>query len=410
MAQYLPRAADRLISDLLRGLPALLIVGPRAVGKTTTALRHAATVVRLDRPAEAAAFRADPDAALRGLEEPVLLDEWQVVPQVLGAVKRSVDTNSRPGRFILTGSVRADLDAETWPGVGRVVRVPMYGMTVAEREGGPLAEPLFDRISRMEELEVPSTPPDLRGYVELALRSGFPEASLSRSDSDRARWIESYVDQVVTRDVSQLEESRDPARLRRYFDAYALNSAGVVQDKTLYEAADINRRTAQAYEQLLTNLMIVERLPSWRSNRLKRLAKSPKRYVVDPALIAGVLRLDVGGILRDGDLLGRVLDTFVAAHLRAELPLAQSRPRLYHIREEHGRYEVDLVGELGGQRIVAVEVKADSAPDRSSASHLIWLRDRLGERFSAGALLHTGPRVFQLDERISAAPICTLWA
>ncbi len=410
MAEYRPRAADRLIAELLLGFPALLIVGPRAVGKTTTALRHAATVVRLDRPAEAAAFLADSDAALRGLEEPVLLDEWQLVPDVLGAVKRSVDADSHPGRFILTGSVRADIESQTWPGVGRVVRVPMYGMTVAEMEGRPTAEPFFDRISRMEKLDVPHPPPDLRNYVELALRSGFPEAALSESDSDRARWIESYVDQMTTRDVSQLEESRDPVRLRRYFEAYALNSAGVVQDKTLYEAADINRKTAEAYEQLLTNLMIVERLPSWRSNRLKRLAKSPKRYVVDPALIAGALRLDVAGILRDGDLLGRILDTFVAAHLRAELPFAESRPRLFHIREEHGRYEVDLIGELGGQRIVAVEVKADAAPDRRSAAHLTWLRDRLGDRFAAGVLLHTGPRVFQLDERITAAPICTLWA
>lgn len=410
MLEYRDRTVDRLISELLGGLPALLIVGPRAAGKTTTAVRHAATVVRLDRQAEAAAFRADPDAALQGLEEPVLLDEWQAVPEVLGAVKRAVDTDAHPGRYILTGSVRADLDAETWPGMGRVVRVAMYGMTVAEQEGRVSPTPLFDRLARLEGLDVAAKVPDLRGYVELALRSGFPEAALSLSDPDRRRWIEGYVDQLVTRDATQLSESRDPARLRRYFEAYALNSAGVVQDKTLYGSADLNQKTAAAYEQLLINLMIVERVPSWRSNRLKRLARSPKRYVVDPALIAGVLRLDANGILRDGDLLGRTLDTFVAAHLRAELVLAESRPRLYHLREEHGRHEVDLIGELGGQRVIAVEVKADAAPDRSSAAHLLWLRDRLGDRFAAGVLLHTGPRVFELAERIVAAPICTLWA
>lgn len=410
MSYYKERRVDHFIDGLLKGLPALLIVGPRAVGKTTTALRHAATVVRLDRPAEAVAFQADPDAALRDLDEPVLLDEWQAVPQVLGAVKRAVDTDARPGRFILTGSVRADLDAQTWPGIGRVVRVPMFGMTVAEQLGRLSSDPLFDRLSRMEELDTPPETPDLRGYVELALRSGFPEASLSQSNSDREQWIESYVDQLVTRDVSLLEQSRDPARLRGYLEAYALNSAGVVQDKTLYQAAGISRNTAVEYEQLLINLMVVERLSSWRSNRLKRLARSSKRYVVDPALIAGVLRLDVSGIMRDGDLLGRTLDTFVTAHLRAEIPVAQSRPRLYHIREEHGRFEVDLVGELGGQRIIAFEVKADSAPSQRSAAHLVWLRDRLGDRFAGGVLLHTGPRVFQLDERIVAAPISTLWA
>lgn len=410
MNTYRERAVDGLIAQLLRGLPALLIVGPRAVGKTTTAARHAATVVRLDRPAEAAAFRADPDASLRDLPEPVLLDEWQAVPQVLGAVKRAVDIDARPGRYLLTGSVRADLDAATSPGTGRVVRVSMYGMTIAEQTGRQATASFFDRVSAKQELKIPASTPDLRGYIELALRSGFPEASLSLKESDRRRWIESYVDQVVTRDVSTLGESRDPARLRRFFEAYALNSAGIVQDRTLYEAADISRKTAVEYEQLLINLMVVEKLSSWRSNRLKRLARSPKRYLIDPALIAGALRLDVNGILRDGDLLGRTLDTFVAAHLRAELSIAESRPRLYHIREEHGRHEIDLVGELSGRQVVAVEVKADSAPDRNSARHLIWLRDQLGDRFAGGVLLHTGPRGFELEKGIIAAPISTLWA
>src|SRR5258707_1577279 len=132
--QYLPRLIDQRLSELFAQLPALLITGPRAAGKTTTARQHATTTIRLDRPAEAAAFRADPDAALRGQPEPVLLDEWQAVPGVLGAVKRAVDDDPRPGRFILTGSVRADLEQETWPGTGRLVRVPMYGLTVREIE------------------------------------------------------------------------------------------------------------------------------------------------------------------------------------------------------------------------------------------------------------------------------------
>jgi DNA polymerase III delta prime subunit len=136
----------RLIRDLLSELPALLLVGPRATGKTTTASRHAATVIRLDRPGDAVAFQADPDSALRGLEEPILLDEWQVIPEVLGAVKRAVDTDPRPGRFLLTGSVRADLDAPTWPGTGRLVRVPMFGMTIAEQRGRIRTKPLLPSL------------------------------------------------------------------------------------------------------------------------------------------------------------------------------------------------------------------------------------------------------------------------
>src|SRR3990172_7209082 len=135
MTGYKERAADGLIHDLLTELPALLVVGPRATGKTTTASRHAATTIRLDRPGEAAAFQADPDSALRGLDEPVLLDEWQAVPGTLGAVRRAVDTDARPARFLLTGSVRGELANEAWPATGRIVRVPIYPMTLREQLG-----------------------------------------------------------------------------------------------------------------------------------------------------------------------------------------------------------------------------------------------------------------------------------
>jgi uncharacterized protein len=409
MPAYRERAADRLIQDLLNELPALLLVGPRATGKTTTAMKHVATTIRLDSPGDAVAFRADPDSALRGLKEPVLLDEWQAVPEVLGAVKRAVDADPHPGRFLLTGSVRADLAAETWPGTGRLVRVPLFGMTVAEQIGRR-TKPLLDRLARGEDLVVPPHAPDLRGYVELALKSGFPEAALGLSERARAHWIESYLDQLLTRDAPGVGGMRDPAKLRRYFEAYALSSAGLVDDKTLFETAGLNRKTALAYEQLLLNLMVVDRTSPWRTNRLKRLVRSPKRYLTDAALLAASLRVDANGILREGDLLGRLLDTFVASQLRAELPVAECRPRLYHLRQEQGRHEVDLIAEVSATRVIAIEVKASSAPAPDSAQHLVWLRDQLGNRFVRGLVLHTGRRAYEIDKDILAAPIATLWA
>ncbi|CAN5301628.1 ATP-binding protein [soil metagenome] len=407
--RYRPRLVDALLKELLRELPAVMVTGPRAAGKTTTAQRHAATMVRLDRPAEAAAFRADPDAALAEFEEPVLLDEWQEVPAILGAVKRAVDNNPRPGRFLLTGSVRADLEAATWPGTGRLVRIAMYGMSVREREGHIRRRPFLDRMASGDGLTLPSERPDLREYVRLVLFSGFPEPALRMGPRARARWLDGYLEQLLTRDAVGIDPGRDPARLRRYFEAYALNTAGTVADATLYEAAGVNRKTAVAYEQLLTNLFVVEALPAWTSNRLKRLALRAKRYLVDPALTAAVLRLDPSAILRDGDVLGRFLDTFVVAQLRSELAVCETRPRLYHLRDEHGRHEIDLVAELGGGNLLAFEIKADAAPDRDSARHLVWLRERLGDRFLQGVVFHTGPGRYELDDRIVAVPICAIW-
>lgn len=341
---YLPRLADTTLAELLAEFPALLVVGPRATGKTTTAVYG-----RLDQP--------------------------------------------------------------TWPGTGRLIQVGMTGLTVRELAHSDLKRPSFVELvgaRGAEGLPAPADPPDLRGYVELAVRGGFPESALQYSERGYQIWLESYLQQLFQRDVAQMDRTRDPELLRRYFEAYTLNTAGVVPNQTVFETAGINRKTAEAYENLLVNLFIVERIPAWHSNRFKRLTRMPKRYVVDSGLVAGTLGLDVNGIMTDADVLGRLIDTFVVAQLRAELRLG-GRGRLYHLRDRNGEHEIDLIVELGHNRIVAIEVKAHSAPDDRAAKHLRWLRDELGDSFIAGVVLHTGPFTYQLDDRIVAAPICTIW-
>lgn len=410
MYSYRNRLIDPLLASLLATQPAIMLVGPRASGKTTTALRHATTTVRLDSPAQAGAFKADPDAALRNLAEPILLDEWQEVPSVLGAVKRSVDADPRPGRFIVTGSVRSPFSNEMWPGTGRLTRLSLQGLSVREQLRRTTAPALLDRLRGGLPIEVAQNPPDLRGYVELALQGGFPSAiEIGEDNASRERWLESYVDQVVTRDAVALGAIRDPARLRRYFTAYAVNSAGFVSEQTLLEASELDRKTANSYERLLTDLFVVQPLPAWGTNRLQRLVHGPKRYLVDPSLIGALLRADVATVMRDADLLGRLIDTFVLAQLRAEQEVTKCRPVFHHLRERQGRREIDIIAEVRGQGIIAIEVKSSASPSRADAKHLEWLRDELGERFVAGVVFHTGPAQFSLAERITALPIASLW-
>ncbi len=154
---------------------------------------------------------------------------------------------------------------------------------------------------------------------------------------------------------------------------------------------------------------MVDSLPAWTSNRFKRLALAPKRHVTDPGILAGALGVDAAAVLRDGDLLGRVLESFVAAHLRAEASYTTARARLHHLRAEQGRHEIDVVAEVGARDVLGIEVEAASAPSTNDARRLIWLRDELGARFLHGVVLRTGPRTFELSERIVAAPIGSIW-
>lgn len=183
-------------------------------------------------------------------------------------------------------------------------------------------------------------------YIAMALTGGYPEVTALQTDRNRRLWLGSYVDQLVTRDASLIGSHRDPRRLRGYLQALAANSAGRAEHKTLYDAAGITRNTALTYDELLELMMINEQVPAWSTNQLSRLGRSPKRYLTDPSLLAALLQLDGRGALRDGDLLGRQIDTFVLAQLRAELTVSNMSATLSHLRLDDGRRIMELESRL----------------------------------------------------------------
>lgn len=402
--------ADAVLGEMILAHQAVLVTGPRSTGKTTTGVRRAASTFRLTNGRVAQALRSDPSTVLDGPAEPILIDEWQIVPECLNAVKDRVDGSPRRGQFILTGSVRGDLDSPMWPGTGRLIRLQMHGMTDSEIEGTISGPRWLDRVLDGERFHGFWSDENVRTYVTRALRSGFPEPALQLSAPHRQQWLSSYVDQLVTRDAAGVDSGRDPQRLRRYLNALALNSAGIVDDTTLWEAARINKATARAYDSLLQNLLVIDNVPAWTTSRLKRLSLAPKRYLIDSGLFVGTLGVTVNDVVTDGDLLGRVIDTFVAAQLRADLALTFPQRHLSHLRMPQGRHEVDLIIELGPRKIAAIEIKATSAPGPDDIKHLRWLRAEMGDIVSAAILLHTGPAPIRFDDDIIALPIATMWA
>jgi len=285
----------------------------------------------------------------------------------------------------------------------------MHPLTVREQLSQP-ARHFVSGLINGESPNLPSEPPDLRDYAEIALGGGFPEPAIELSGSIRDDWLRSYIEQMLAHDLPDSRNGETRVKMAEFFQAYALNSAGIVNDNTLYQAVGLDRRTAHSHTKLLADIGVIAEVPAWSSNRLKRLARSPKRYVADTGLWGAAVRADLDLVMSDGDLLGRLIDTFVSNQIRAEAVVDPIRPQLYHLRDRDGRHEVDLIADLGARGIVGIEIKAHSAPSRHHARHLIWLRDRLDDRFKAGAILHTGPARFTLDDRLEAIPICALWS
>lgn len=371
-------------------------------------------MLRLDKPGARGLVSDDPDAAVSEGPFPLLLDEWQNTPEVLGAIKRAVDARHQPPRrYIITGSARNDLISGSWPGTGRFLDIQLWPLTGRELFGDAAAPSLFDRWDSNERFTVPTDPPDIFGYLRIALTGGFPGAVEAPDPDRRGRWMRSYVQGTATRDLDELAAGigrrRSPERLRRYLQACALHSAGVVSDSGLAEAGRLDHKTASGYHEVLKVLRLLDDIPAWRSNRLKRLTSVPKRYLTDSGLAAWLAGVDVNAAKHDTDARGRIIDTYVAAQLRAEAEASNRPVSLHHLRTQRGEHEIDLIAEFG-IKVAAFEVKTNSAPTARDARHIAWLRDALPpEHFAGGVVFHTGPHRWRLDDGIEAVPIAALW-
>ncbi len=222
--------------------------------------------LRLDDPGDRNVVEVDPMGAIALGEYPLLIDEWQLFPEILRAVKRAIDDGIRTGPFVITGSARNDLLADPWPGTGRLVQLHLWGLVGRERFGSASAVALFDRWDdKKARFSVPEHPPNLRDYLEKALSSGLPDVVAIESERERRRRLRSYIDAVASRDLRTFDpptgRRKDPRKFRSYLRSYALNTAGVVPQSTIAKPVGIDRRTADSYLNALVAMGLVDELP-----------------------------------------------------------------------------------------------------------------------------------------------------
>lgn len=404
-----PRVVDRMLeNELLPEFPAVFVVGPRGCGKSTSMQQFADTVLDLSTPGVRTAAIEDPDGILASSPGRVLIDEWQEAPEILGAVKRAVDADlsSAPGRFIVTGSVRAAYHAATWPGTGRLIRIKMYGLTQGELERNNAYNPIDAFFSDVRPNFERS---DLRrpDYLARIVAGRFPDV-VARSERGRSRWFDGYIEQLVDRDAAQIAGGNPrPRKLRAVLSSCAARTGQELNKEATARDADVAKGTADSYISLLEDLSIIIRAPAWHSRRVQRLNRSPKIHIADPGLAAHLLNANATVLGRDATLVGQLFETFAVTELATHLETAEKTTDLFHLRNRDGN-EVDVVLERHGE-IVGLEIKSSMSVGRNDAKGLFWLRDKLDDDFRYGAILYSGEIPFQIDDRIWALPLSSLW-
>lgn len=419
---YTTRVLDQELDQILGSLPALAIEGPKGVGKTETASRRAATIHRLDDPGRLTLAEADPRRLLDD-EKPILIDEWQRLPETWDLVRRAVDAGAAPESFLLTGSASPD-GAGRHSGAGRIPTIRMRPLTLAERLSSPASVSLTELLGGGRPSLAGETSIALEDYVDEIVASGFPGL---RGISDRALrlQLDGYIKRVVDRDFPELGHAvRNPAGLQRWMAAYAAATSTTTSFEKIRAAAtgdegeQLSKDAARPYRAVLERLWLLDPVPAWQPTRshLSRLSAASKHHLTDPALAARLLGATRAGLLenaelgppvpRDGTLLGALFESLVTLCVRVYAQRAEARTG--HLRTFSGNREVDLIVEAQDKRVIAVEVKLKRTIKDDDTRNLRWLKETIGAELLDAIVVTTGETAYRRPDGIGVVPAALL--
>jgi predicted AAA+ superfamily ATPase len=410
------------LDELLGGLPAISLEGPKGVGKTATAQRRAATVFALDDATQRELLTADPQRLDRA-PTPILVDEWQREPVVWDLVRRSVDRNPAPARFLLTGSA-TPTSAPTHSGAGRIVHLRMRPMSLAERALAAPTVSIRELLTGRRPLVDGDATLSVVDYAEEIVRSGFPAIRQLPSRARRAQ-LDGYLARIVERDFAEQGHLvRRPDTLRGWLAAYAAAAATTSSYNAILDAATPGesnkpaKTTTTVYRDVLSQLWLLDPVPGWSPSRsaFSRLGAAPKHHLADPALAARLLGVDVPALLEDsisdstvrrpGPLLGALFESLVTLSVRVYAQAAEAT--IHHLRTWDNRHEVDIIIQRADQRIVALEVKLTPSVSDADVAHLSWLRRQLGDDLLDAAVITTGAEAYRRADGVAVIPLCLL--
>lgn len=409
------RHLEPQVEAALRSARVVMLHGARQAGKSTLAGRVAAAAggasVTLDDEATLELVRADPVTFLSSGPHPLVIDEVQLAgDRLVRAVKRLVDADPVPGRFLLTGSTNfLTVPTISESLAGRVRIQHLWPLSEAEIAGAaaPPIEAWLDG-----EPPAAGAPLERSDYLEMICRGGFPEV-LQLGANDRHGWFRDYAATVVQRDMVALADIRRRAAVAPLLRWVAANTSGEINLTKAASNLKIGKATVVSYLEWLRTVFLVHELPAWSRNVATRAIRSPKIYLTDSGLAADLLGADASALTSPTSPgLGRLWETFIVGEVARQIASSAARADLYHFRAKNQR-EIDLIVQRPDGGIVAIEIKATVSPTSDGLRHAAWLRDRLDQSdpgsFLGGVLIHMGAQSGKIGDRLHLRPASALW-
>lgn len=406
--QHYPRISEARIKEALNDTPVVLIAGPRQAGKTTLVRQFASSQQRyltLDDELTLLAARQDPVGLIRNLST-AIIDEIQRAPQLLLAIKKAVDEDRRPGRFLLTGSA----NLMTLPGVadslaGRMETVALLPLSQSEINGTTTNWLDNAFAGHLPEIDNPIVGATL---VEVVLRGGYPEAVARTTPRRRTAWARQYIDALIQRDIRDVANIDRLDHLPRFLRGLAHVSGQMCNFTQLGGQVGLDHKTAAKYTTAFEQMYLLKRVEVWAGNRLSRLVKTPKLQFIDSGLLSSLTDLTFAAIEQDRSRFGHVLESFVYGELLKHAASAKGDYQLLYYRD-HDKYEVDLIAENAAGQLIGIEIKAAASVGVNNLRGLKRLASIAAERFRLGVVFYDGVQTLPLGERLWAVPISTLW-
>ena len=405
MLNYISRNLEKVVTEVTKEYPVVLVTGPRQVGKTTMLQKlmegTSRSYVSLDDLNERSIAKNDPELFLQLHKPPVLIDEVQYAPELFTYIKIYVDKNHNPGDFWLTGSQVFKLMRGVQESLaGRVAVLSLTSLSQAEICNGKM-EPFTVDIEALSERTKERKPADAREIFDRIFKGSMP-AIVSGKNSNSQIFYSSYLTTYIERDVKELSDAIDSLKFLNFITAAAARCSQMLNIADIARDADISQKQAKDWLGILETLGIIFYLHPYSNNLLKRLVKTPKLYFYDMGLVCYLTKWSSAETLESGAMNGAVLENYVVAEIMKTYLNSGKEPFMYYYRDKDAK-EIDIVLEHDGV-LNPLEIKKSSNPGTELVK-VFDLLDKSSTPRSKGAVLCMKPELSAIDRDNYIIPI-----